>query len=71
MKLLLLLAPFLASLVAGQASVGSLPQCAIGCVQQGIASTGCNAVDVLPTPLFPIIILTLEGPLFLHSECLP
>ena len=48
MQTIVLAVSFIASLVAGQASVGSLPQCAIPCVTNGIAATGCQATDVLP-----------------------
>src|SRR5579871_5233794 len=56
MKSLILLAtPFLAGLVSAQASVGSLPSCAIPCVTSGIAATGCALTDVIP-PTAPYLL---------------
>jgi len=46
MKVFVAVFAMFAAMVASQASVGSLPSCAIPCVQSGIGATGCAATDV-------------------------
>jgi len=50
MKLAVLVASTIVGFVAGQASVGQLPTCAIPCVNGGIEATGCSLADVSPPP---------------------
>jgi len=52
MKIFVAVFAMFAAMVASQASVGSLPSCAIPCVQSGIGATGCAATDVPPHPPF-------------------